>query len=54
MSACIAVEISEAPLGGTLYRVLFFTALLLFLFTFAINSVAAFIGESLRKRHGRL
>lgn len=54
MSACIAVEIPEAPLGGTLYRLLFLTALLLFLFTFAINSVAAWIGERLRKSHGRL
>lgn len=54
LSACIAVEIPEAPVGGTLYRVLFLLALLLFLFTFAINTGASWIGERLRKRHGRL
>jgi len=53
MSACIAVEIPEAPMGGTLYRLLFLTALLLFLFTFAINTAATWIGERLRKSHGR-
>jgi len=54
MSACIAVEIPEAPVGSTLYRLLFLTALLLFLFTFAINTVATWIGERLRKSHGRM
>lgn len=53
MSACIAVEIPEAPVGGTLYRVLFLTAFLLFLFTFVINSLAAFIGDRLRKKYAR-
>jgi len=53
MSANIAVEIPEAPVGGTLYRVLFLTALILFLFTFIINSVAAFIGDRLRKKYAR-
>ena len=53
MSACIAVEIPEAPVGGTLYRVLFFTALLLFVFTFVINTVSSMIGERLRKKYAR-
>jgi phosphate transport system permease protein len=53
LSACIAVEIPEAPVGGTLYRVLFLLALLLFLFTFVLNTGATWIGEHLRKRHGR-
>ena len=53
MSACIAVEIPEAPVGGTLYRLLFLLALLLFAFTFVINSAATWIGERLRKSHGR-
>jgi phosphate transport system permease protein len=53
LSACIAVEIPEAPMGGTLYRVLFLQALLLFLFTFVINTAASWIGERLRKSHGR-
>jgi phosphate transport system permease protein len=53
MSANIAVEIPEAPVGGTLYHVLFLTAFILFLFTFVINSVAAFIGDRLRKKYAR-
>lgn len=53
MSACIAVEIPEAPVGGTLYRVLFLTALLLFLFTFVINTISALIGDRLRKKYAR-
>ncbi len=54
MAATIAVELPEAPYGGTLYRVLILTALLLFCFTFAINMVAAAVAERLRKRFGRL
>jgi len=53
MSACIAVEIPEAPVGGTLYRVLFLTALLLFLFTFILNTLSSLIGERLRKKYAR-
>src|SRR5678810_1400535 len=40
LSANIAVEIPEAPAGGTLYRTIFLAALLLFLLTFAVNTVA--------------
>jgi len=53
MSAAIAVEIPEAPVDGTLYRVLFLTALMLFIFTFVINSFAAWIGDKLRKKYAR-
>ncbi|PKL89518.1 MAG: ABC transporter permease [Ignavibacteriae bacterium HGW-Ignavibacteriae-2] len=53
MSANIAVEIPEAPVDGTLYRVLFLTAFLLFVFTFLINGVAALIGDRLRKKYAR-
>ena len=53
MSACIAVEIPEAPVGGTLYRILFLTAFLLFIFTFLINSIAARISDKLRKKYAR-
>lgn len=54
MSACIAVELPEAPYGDSLYRVLLLTALLLFAFTFVINTVAVLVAERLRKRFGRL
>ncbi|MBN2426436.1 MAG: ABC transporter permease subunit [Calditrichaceae bacterium] len=53
MSACIAVEIPEAPVGGTLYRVLFLTALLLFAFTFVLNTISSIIGDKLRKKYAR-
>ena len=54
LSANIAVEIPEAPHGGTLYRTLFLTALLLFAFTFVINTMAELIRVRLRKKFGRL
>jgi len=53
MSAAIAVEIPEAPHAGTLYRVLFLTGTLLFLFTFLINTGADLIGRKLRKRYAQ-
>ena len=51
LSANIAVEIPEAPHGATLYRVLFLSALLLFVVTFALNTVADLVRESLRRRY---
>jgi len=53
LSANIAVEISEAPVGGTLYRVLFLCAVLLFLLTFTVNTAAELVRQRLRKRFGR-
>jgi len=54
LSANIAVEIPEAPFGSTLYRTLFVSGLLLFSFTFAVNTVAEMLRRRLRQRHGRL
>lgn len=54
LSANIAVEIPEAPHGGTLYRILFLAALLLFFFTFIINTVAEVVRLRLRKKFGQL
>lgn len=53
LSANIAVEIPEAPVGGTLYRVLFLCAVLLFLLTFTVNTSAELVRQRLRKRFGR-
>jgi phosphate transport system permease protein len=53
ISACIAVEIPEAPQGGTHYRVLFLAGLLLFGFTFVCNTAAEVIGQRLRRKYGR-
>ena len=51
MSANIAVELPEAPDGGTLFRVLFLAALLLFLLTFVMNTAAELIRLHLRNRY---
>ncbi len=50
LSANIAVEIPEAPYGGTLYRVLFIAALLLFAITFIVNTIAELIRLRLRRQ----
>jgi len=54
LSANIAVEIPEAPHGGTLYRTLFLAALILFVITFVINTFAELIRQRLRKRYAHL
>ena len=51
LSANIAVEIPEAPQGGTLYRVLFLAALLLFIVTFIINTAAELVRQRLREKY---
>lgn len=51
MSANIAVELPEAPHGGTLYRVLFLTALILFILTFIVNTAAEVIRLRLRRKY---
>ncbi len=53
LSSNIAVEIPEAPFGGTLYRVLFLSAVLLFAMTFILNTVAELVRQRLRKKYGR-
>ena len=54
LSANIAVELPEAAQGGTLFRILFFAALLLFVFAFFVNSMSELIRVQLRKRYGSL
>ncbi len=54
LSANIAVEIPEAPLGGSLYRVLFLTGLLLFIATFVVNTAAELVRIRLRQRYQRM
>ncbi len=53
MAAAIAVEIPEAPVGGTLFRVLFLTGILLFAFTMVLTTAADLVGSFLRKRYAR-
>ncbi len=51
LSANIAVELPEAPHASTLYRTLFLGALLLFLLTFAINTLAEILRQHLREKY---
>ncbi len=53
LSSNIAVEIPEAPYGGTLYRVLFLSAVILFVLTFCLNTMAELVRQRLRKKYGR-
>lgn len=53
LSANIAVEIPEAPVDSTLYRVLFLCAVLLFVMTFMVNTGAELIRERLRKKYSQ-
>lgn len=50
MSANIAVELPEAPVGGTLFRVIFVVALLLFVMSFVVNTVSEIVRLRLQKR----
>jgi phosphate transport system permease protein len=51
LSANIAVEVPEAPHGGTLYRVLFLSACVLFMMTFFVNTVAELVRQRLRDKY---
>ena len=53
LSANIAVELPEAPHGGTLYRVLFLTAILLFVVTFLLNTLAEVLSQRLRRKYAQ-
>ena len=50
LAANIAVELPEAPVGSTHYRALFLGAMLLFLLTFAVNTVAEVLRQRLREK----
>jgi phosphate transport system permease protein len=50
LSANIAVELPEAVVGSTHYRTLFLAALVLFVLTFTVNTVAEVIRLRFRKR----
>ncbi|GMR19882.1 MAG: ABC transporter permease subunit [Gammaproteobacteria bacterium] len=54
LAANIAVEIPETEVGSTHYRVLFLAALVLFMFTFAFNTVAELVRQRLRRKYSSL
>ena len=51
LSANIAVELPEAPVGHTHYRALFLGACCLFLMTFVLNTAAEILRQRLRERY---
>jgi phosphate transport system permease protein len=53
-AANIAVELPESEVNSTHYRILFLTALVLFLITFAFNTLAEIVRQQLRNRYGNL
>lgn len=54
LAANIAMEVPESEVGSSHYRILFLAALVLFLFTFVVNTVAEIIRSRLRRRYGGL
>ncbi len=54
LSANIAVEIPEAEVDSTHFRILYLSAFFLFLFTFMVNTIAEIVRQRLRKRYGTL
>ncbi|STQ81404.1 Phosphate transport system permease protein pstC [Hafnia alvei] len=51
LAANIAIEMPEAVVGSAHYRVLFLTALVLFMFTFVVNTLAETVRLKLRTRY---
>lgn len=54
LSANIAVEMPESEVGSTHYRILFLAAFVLFVFTFAFNTLAEFVRQRLREKYSSL
>lgn len=54
LSANIGVEMPEAAVGTTHYRLLFLSALVLFAFTFMVNTVAELVRQRLREKYSTL
>ncbi len=54
LAANIAVEMPESEVGSTHYRVLFLAALVLFMFTFIVNTFAESVRHRLRKKYSSL
>ena len=54
LSANIAVELPETAVGSTHYRILFLAALVLFAFTFVLNTLAEIVRQRLREKYGSL
>lgn len=51
LSANLAVELPEAPVGSTHYRTLFLGAIVLFAMTFVMNTIAEILRQRLREKN---
>ena len=54
LSANVAVEMGEAEVASTHFRVLFLSAFVLFVLTFVLNTAAEVVRNRLRKKYGSL
>ena len=54
LAANIAVEVPEAEVDSTHYRILFLAALVLFMFTFVLNTLAEIIRQRLRRKYSTI
>ena len=54
LAANIAVEMPESAVGSSHYRILFLAALVLFMFTFVVNTAAEMVRHRLRKKYSSL
>jgi phosphate transport system permease protein len=54
LSANIGVEMPEAAVGSTHYRLLFLSALVLFVFTFVVNTAAELVRHRLREKYSSI
>ena len=54
LSANIAVELPESEVNSTHFRILFLAGLVLFIFTFFVNTLAELVRQSLRKKYSTL
>ncbi|BDU38379.1 ABC transporter permease subunit [Vibrio nigripulchritudo] len=54
LSATIAIEMPESDVGSSHYRLLFLAALILFMFTFFVNSLAEWVRQRLRDKYSAL
>ena len=54
LAANIAVEVPESEVDSTHYRILFLAALVLFMFTFVVNTLAEIIRQRLRRKYSTI
>ena len=54
LSANIAVEMPESEVGSTHFRLLFLAGLVLFIFTFAFNTLAEVVRQRLRRKYASI